>query len=708
LTTFSPAGMPELSDVAPERALPLSRLIAWMLTVLVVAGAALFAGPATSPALAACGATTPQDCLPTTVTSAVDCLDPPTPAMPDTGASSFFLSTPDNQERVGQASGSSTYSQYGYAGIQYHTYDLGCGPDGAVAPDALVNTSIANMMLSISTFLVGATNSVREHAYDPKEMWGWTDGLVQDASRSLYERLFTVLGAVSLVLVGAWLMWSARRGELSSAATTAGWAILVMVITTAIAAWPLRAATVADSTLVGSLGVVSDALHPTENQSCGRFDCKDAESPQVRASGVLVDVTLYNQWLSGELGSSSSKTAKDYGDKLYEASAFTWAEAQKARTDPSYRASTAKRKQADWKRYAAEIKQKDPDAYEYLTGKQGSSRIGSAFTALIAALVSIPFDMMSSLLIIIAFLIIRLAVAFLPALAVIGILRPASGPLRGLFRTVVAAILNCIIFGVGASVYLLALELITNTKALAGWQQILLIFLTGVVMWMLLRPFRRITSLAGHSPFGDLLGGIGEMRRRAFGDLRTAGATAAGTYLGNRRAAEDEAEASGEEGRRTGRPESWTRTGGVLRSPDAPLDSPVPRTAEASERGDARPSTTSPPYRRESERTPMQGRYGGSRPESGGGVGYLDPDYAVSTRGEVLPVETNESYVIYRPDRGLQTVGPRQPPPSRPEANSSARLGMAAASVASAASAVRDLADTHPSAPIQASGRRPD
>ena len=643
------------------------RAAAWILTVLVVAVAALFASPGVRPAVAACGVTDPTSCL--SSSSVVDCLDPPTPAMPDTGVSRFFLTAPPAAPNDGKFHATSRYDDFGYAGLKYHTYDLGCGPDGAVAPDALVNTSVANMMFSVATFMVGLTNSVREHAYDPKSMWGWTDDLVATASAALYQRIFTVLGVLSVVIVGAWLMWSARRGDMSGAATTAGWAILVMVITTAIAAWPLRAATIADTTLTGSIGVVNSALHPKKDEACGSARCVDDRTAQRQASGVISEVVLYRQWLSGELGSPDSETADKYGERLYAASSFTWDEAEEIRKTPSRRDEIVKRKNQEWKDTAAEVKKSDPDAYEYLTGKQGTDRIGSAFTALVSAIVIVPFDLVSSLLIILAFLIIRLAVVFLPAIATIGIMRPASGPLRGLFRTVVAAILNCVIFGIGASVYLLALDFITGTESLAGWQQILLIFLTGLVMWMLLRPFRRLTSLAGGNPFQDMVGGIGAIRRRAFDGAREAALVAAGAVVGTKVAEEEGAVSRSREERR---PESWTREDPVVRVADAPPEpTRVTRVSEDSPVGAGFDRGTSPPASSSPGRQPQRVSAGTSRPETtGGGLDYRDPSHTVSTRGEVLPVQADERFVIYRPDRGFETVEPDIRPESRSTAAS--------------------------------------
>jgi Flp pilus assembly protein TadB len=44
-----------------------------------------------------------------------------------------------------------------------------------------------------------------------------------------YSRVFTVFGAVTLAIVGIYLLWRSRQAEMSVAMTTAAWALLVMV-----------------------------------------------------------------------------------------------------------------------------------------------------------------------------------------------------------------------------------------------------------------------------------------------------------------------------------------------------------------------------------------------------------------------------------------------------------------------------------------------
>ena len=356
-------------------------------------------------------------------------------------------------------------------------------------------------------------------------MWSWTDQLVERASKALTDRVFTAWGAIVLGLVGVWLLWGARGGNMSAAVTTAGWALLVMALVSAVAAWPLNASKAADDTLTGALGQVSGAL----TASVG---VEDERPPAVRASGVMTKTVLYQQWLRGTLGSSDSEVAKNYGPDLYRARAISWDEAKRMRENPEERSKIFAEKAQLWEKTAEKIKQDDPEAYEYLVGRKGTERIGAAMLALISAVVVTPFDLMSSVLVLVAFLIIRLAVAFLPAIGTIGILRPASGPLRLLLRTVVAAVINCVIFGIGSAMFLLAIEVITGTPSLAGWQQILLMWLTGVILWLILRPYRRLTQLTGVDPMSNIAGGVGRVHQRMFGELRRLTVAGAGAAAG--------------------------------------------------------------------------------------------------------------------------------------------------------------------------------
>ena len=231
---------------------------------------------------------------------------------------------------------------------------------------------------------------------------------------------------------------------------------------------------------------------------------------------------LYRNWLRGLLGSADSETAKKYGMALYDARSLKWDEVEEhARPTPRLATAALNRKKDQWEKVAEQIKQEDPEAYEYLQGVNGMDRIGAGFIAMLAAFMFAMFDLTASMLVLLGFLIFRWAVIAAPILGTVGLLRPASAGIRRLGNAVVAAIFNIAIFGTGAAIYLFAVDLIMNTASLPGWLQVVLVWLCGVVGWLLLRPYRRITQLGGKDGT-RAIASAGSWHRRFFRDMREA------------------------------------------------------------------------------------------------------------------------------------------------------------------------------------------
>jgi hypothetical protein len=131
-------------------------------------------------------------------------------------------------------------------------------------------------------------------------------------------------------------------------------------------------------------------------------------------------------------------------------------------------------------------------------------RIGAGFIALLSAILYAVFAITASALVRLGFLIFRWAVIAAPLLGTVALLRPASAGLRRLGNAVVAALFNVVVFGSGAAIYLHAVDLVMNTTAIPGWLQVVLVLLCGVVGWLLLRPYRRVTQLGGKDPLAAL------------------------------------------------------------------------------------------------------------------------------------------------------------------------------------------------------------
>ncbi|WP_213453923.1 MFS transporter [Rhizomonospora bruguierae] len=579
----------------------------------------------------------------------VQCLKPPVPSAPDSGFAGWFASKPSTDPKT-IASGK--YSDYGYAGYSYTTYDVdgGCA-SGLLHPEYKFWNTIANGEFMIATGVIGASNALRERAWNPQTMWGWADPLVKNATQSIYNKVFSVFGIITLAVVGLYLIWRSRQSDMSNAMTTAGWAVLVMVGVTALSLWPVRAANLADSTLVHTLDVVHSAVgprayEPRPGECLDPNRCKDLRDPAVRASDTATETMLYRNWLRGALGSADSDTAKKYGEALYDAKSLTWGEAASIKANPNTRDSTIAAKQRQWATVASQIKKEDPEAYEYLKGVQDLDRVGAGFIAVLASLLFAMFDLTASVLVLLGFLIFRWAVVATPILGTVGLLRPASAGLRRLANAVVAAVFNIAIFGTGAAVYLFAVDLIMSTPSLAGWLQVVLVWLCGVVGWLLLRPYRRITQLGGKDSTAAV---TGSWHRRFFRDIREAaklnvvepGGTAE-PAMGRRRQVVAEQGNLRPEARREDAGSSAGRDGAT------PLSQPAPERYESSPE---RVPVGAP----EVDTAPARATTAPRRRASGQ---WTSPDVPDGPR----------TYTIYRPDTGDTVEARPEPPRIRTEA----------------------------------------
>jgi hypothetical protein len=573
------------------------------------------------------------------------CLMPPTPSTPDSGLAGWFAERPASST-TGSFPG--LYSDYGYAGYAYTTYDLDSGcASTLIDPDYKFETTVANGEFMVATAVIGASNALRERAWDPQTLWGWADPLVEQATRAVYEKVFSVFGVITLAIVGLYLIWRSRQAEMGAATTTAGWAILVMVAVTAIAAWPVRSANLADQSLITTLGVVHDAIGPrpaSPGKGCalGSNACTDNRPPAVRASDTATETMLYRNYVRGLLGSADSQTALKYGPALYDARSLTWDEAQKIRDNPNTRQATLDLKKAQWEKVAEQVKQEDPEAYQYLQGVNGMDRIGAGFIAVLASVMFAMFDLTASVLVLLGFLIFRWAVIAAPILGTIGMLRPASSGIRRLANAVVAAIFNIAIFGTGAAIYLFAVDLIMNTPSLPGWLQVVLVWLVGVVGWLLLRPYRRITQLGGKDGTAAIVS-AGGWHRRFFRDMREAArlevAEGGGTReptMGNRTVYVDQSNLRPE-----ARHEDPSHAGRTQIATTAPnqLDSAPASRPDGNETRENAPTPTREPAR------------AGGPAKQRRTSNWTEPDVA----------ERPASYAIYRPETGSTTREPESP-----------------------------------------------
>lgn len=429
------------------------------------------------------------------------CVSAPTPGSPTSGMAGWFTSRPESSLRDGVGG---QYSQYGVGGYGLDTYDIGCL--GTIKhPDLTFWNTAASAQFNTAAAIMGASNGLREMAYDPGSMWGWSDNFVKATTNAIYHYVFTPFGAIMLAIVGGFLMWRARHGHMSEAMKVSAWAIFMMVLVTGVARWPVEAADAADAGASKGLAVVHHVLGPAPQDipadQCvlGAAACKDNRSVATRASDVAVEAVLYRTWLRAMLGTADSDTAKKYGPALFDATSMTWGEAARANQNVTLRQQVIEGKAATFNAVAEQIRAEDPLAYEHLQGLHGSDRAGSGIVALLAAIAFAAFDMSSSVVILLAFLIFRIAIILLPLLGTVAVFLPAAGPVRRLFHMTTAAAVNVLVFGAGAGLYLTFVVMIFGSS-LPGAGQVVAVAICGVVSFLILKPARHlIHTVTGRS-----------------------------------------------------------------------------------------------------------------------------------------------------------------------------------------------------------------
>ena len=82
-----------------------------------------------------------------TIPGVPDCKDAPTAQLPGSGITGFLdagpTTPPEPRDPFADHPSTSVYEQYGYAGLGWHTYDLGCG-GGLRDIEASIDTATGN------------------------------------------------------------------------------------------------------------------------------------------------------------------------------------------------------------------------------------------------------------------------------------------------------------------------------------------------------------------------------------------------------------------------------------------------------------------------------------------------------------------------------------------------------------------------------------
>lgn len=414
-----------------------------------------------------------------------DCKQAPEPDRPGTGLVGSLDPAP-----LGLGAPDSVYSEVGYAGLAWHTYDLGCG--GSVSdPSVTTDTWLGNQTFNLAKFAVGGVNWAHYLLARGGDVLTPLDNVISRATTAMYDGVFSTFIGPALLLLAVIMLMLAFRGDLAGQTQRAGFAALALLVGSAAYLAPVNWAKVAD-------GLLLDGVTQMQQGFIGALGQGDVNTLPT----VLTDQVIYANWLRGEFGAPDDAKATELGRELLRAQTFTKVELAEGRTQQA---------DVDAKKAAfGDLASKMGDRYPYFQGKTGS-RIGVGVLAVIQAVCIALFQLLSKVLVLVAMLLLRLIVMCLPAIAVLAVLKPDVLPT--VLKVAGSALVNTLVVGALAGLHaLLVISLFRPDSGVDLWLALLVTGVTTVVLWAVARPFRRLVAMVSltREQFGGVVPGAGD------------------------------------------------------------------------------------------------------------------------------------------------------------------------------------------------------
>ncbi|WP_063758725.1 hypothetical protein [Kibdelosporangium aridum] len=432
---------------------------------------------------------------------AQDCDNAPNPGRPTAGMVAAL-----DAPRPSHGTPGSIYGQYAYAGQVWHVYDESCGALGKAItdPDATIGNWMGNQLFDVGKNFVAATNGVHYAlAYD--ELMGPLDTAIDGATKLFYDNIYLKWFGLAAVILAVLLFRYIWRGDLATVSRRGLWALAAMWVATSFV-------------IVGPLykEVEERFLSKTTQIQAGFLADNAPEADLHALPEALHDKVVYQNWLRGEFGSEDAPEAKQFGQELLAAQAWTKFDSTDTVDQAALEAKKAKYK---------EIATKLGPTKGYFTGTDGS-RTGAGFLALFQGIVYSLFQLFAKLGILLAQVLLRIFLLATPLIGLIAILY--HDLLRKVARAGAAVVLNVLVLAALAGMHVLLLNAIFNAgDSLPTIAMMALAALITVIFFVIGRPVRRmwqmvelsVGAVGGAMPSAGP-GLFGRFRRK--GDQRTA------------------------------------------------------------------------------------------------------------------------------------------------------------------------------------------
>ncbi|WP_020662355.1 hypothetical protein [Amycolatopsis benzoatilytica] len=375
----------------------------------------------------------------------------------------------------GHGEAGSPYLQYNYAGLVWNTYQTNCTALSAIAsPSTTIDTWAGNQLFNIGKNIVGATNSLHYTVLEGG-LLNPIYNAVKSGAEKVYNNVYAQLFGLVALLMSIMLFSKIWRGDLAGVSKRALYGLA--------AVW-LAASSLA---MLRYLDPIDNAIvQTTTNIQSGFVDNSENKVVRHILPTELHNEVVYQNWLRGEFGDPNSPQAKQYGEKLLDAQAFTWPQLRNG--------DDAKQDVIDGKKAAfKDISTKLGPTTGYFTGEAGG-RTGSGFLALGQSLVYSLFQLLAKASVLLAQVLIRLFALTAPLIGLVALLHPDI--LRRVLKVAGAIAFNLVVLSVLAGVHALLLQAIFGAgDSLNLLTKMVLAGLITVLLFLVGRPVRRLWQM---------------------------------------------------------------------------------------------------------------------------------------------------------------------------------------------------------------------
>lgn len=422
-----------------------------------------------------------------------DCKDVPKPEFPNEVLETTF----DSSSADRPSGGGTGYQTYGWAGLKWHTYDLGCGADLVRAPGAVGDTTLGNTFMTIGKSMAAAAFWLDDQtktgqaaaAAGVDSALEKFDQIVFSISKGMRGIYGQWIG-IGLVVVAAIILWKALKADAAGVTRTTAFAAAGLALGALMVGAPQKALEVADETFGSLITETQDNIFSVQFGDDGSTLSGGASDPR----NVLIDKIYLDDWRKGWFGQNyPTEDPAGLGPKLRDSLAFTYDQQNDVKDDPKAQSKLADEKADKFRDIVKDLETDYGLSYHQFQGKD-SGRTSIGFMGMLKLAMPSLLWIGASILKLVALLAIRFAVLFAPIWIPIAI--AYGGWLSRVMRMLASAYMWGVAGAVIVALYLMALvQLYVNSNGMVdgSWRLWFMILLT-VVCWAIMRPFKRMSQ----------------------------------------------------------------------------------------------------------------------------------------------------------------------------------------------------------------------